>query len=292
MFQKVLVCTDFTDGLQRLVHFVPHLAASGIRQITFLHVLTLDSDRQIPRPDPEKERQARDRLAAAQQEVPDGIKIEIEVQWGRPVEVILNVAKSSQADLIVLGTPMRGLLAEKLFGSTMVNICQRATIPVMIFRPQLLSTYMNGELALRCENLFRYFLLPYDGSTNAEYLVDQVQQRVQAGGSVLKQCLLLWIVDEGGRRDLPKNDHQIEAAKPRLESAKIALAASGIGVETLILKGEPIPEILLAAIDYDISAIAISSERLGRLSALPSPSFAGELLRRIAHPILYFPHPR
>lgn len=290
MFQRVLVCTDFTDGLQRLVHFVPHLAASGMRQITFLHVLTLDNDRQIPRPDPEKERQARERLAAAQQAVPDGIDIQVEVQWGRPVEVILNVAQSSQADLILLGTPMRGLLAEKLFGSTMVNICQRAAVPVMIFRPQMLSTYMNGELALRCQNLFRYLLVPYDGSSNAQYLIGQMQQRVQ-NGNVLKQCLLLWIVGEGGRRELSK-DYQIETARTALEKAKVPLSASGIEVEALVLKGEPIPELLLAAIEYDISAIAISSERLGRLSALPSPSFAGELLRRSAHPILYFPQPR
>lgn len=286
MFQKVLVCTDFTDGLQRLVHFVPQLAASGIQQITFLHVLPLDSDRSIPKPDPEKERQARNRLTV--DPAAGGVEIRVEVQWGRPVDAILHFAQAGAADLILMGTPIRSLLAEKLFGSTLVSVCQRSAVPVMLFRPQLLSVYTNEELALRCKHLFRYLLAPYDSSRAAEYLVQQIRQRAQADGNVLEQCLLTWAITEGGRRDLPK-DYQVEEAKTRLAAAKTTLESANLTVETQILRGEPIPEILLAAIDYDISAIAISSERFGKLSELSAPSFAGELLRRSGHPIIYFP---
>jgi nucleotide-binding universal stress UspA family protein len=289
MFQRLLICTDFTDGLQRMVHFVPDLAASGVQQITFLHVIPLDSSRQIPRIDQDKERQIRDRLAVAQQEAPSSVEVKIEVQWGRPTDPILKVAKEHGSDLILLGTPTRRLLEEKLFGSTTVGVCQRTAIPVMIFRPQLLSTYTEEELALRCQHLFRYFLVPYDGSSAAEYLVQQIRQIAQTDGRQLKECLLTWVIHTGGRRSLPRAE-QIEAAEARLAAAKLTLESPTLKVHTKILEGEPVPEMLLAAIDYDISAITLSSERLGKLSELPSPSFAGEMLRRSWHPVIYFPH--
>lgn len=31
MFEKILICTDFADGLHRLTHFVTGLAAGGIK---------------------------------------------------------------------------------------------------------------------------------------------------------------------------------------------------------------------------------------------------------------------
>lgn len=291
MFQRLLVCTDFTDGLQRLVHFVPDLAASGIQQITFLHVIPLDSDRQIPRIDPDKERQVRDRFAVAQQHVPSGLEVKIEVQWGRPVDAIFRAAQDHIADLILLGTPSRSLLTEKLFGSTTVGVCQRAAVPVMIFRPQLLSTYTNEELALRCQHLFRYFLLPYDGSHAAEFLVQQISKMAQPDPGPLKECLLTWVVNPGGRREV-SSDYRLQEAESRLATLKSSLESPNLTVHTRVLQGEPIPEILLAAIDYDISAIAISSERWGKLSELSAPSFAGEILRRSWHPVIYFPYRR
>lgn len=37
MFERALICTDLFDGLHRLVHCVPHLALSGLKQVIFLH---------------------------------------------------------------------------------------------------------------------------------------------------------------------------------------------------------------------------------------------------------------
>ncbi|MBD1851823.1 universal stress protein [Leptolyngbya sp. FACHB-711] len=289
MFQRLLICTDFIDGLQRMVHFVPNLAASGIQQITFLHVIPLDSDRQIPRIDSDKARQIRDRLAVAQQAVPDGVEVRIEVQWGRPIDAILKTAQDNATDLILLGTAARSLLTEKLFGSTAVGVCQRTSVPVMVFRPQLLSTFMVEELALRCQNLFRYFLIPYDSSNEAEYLLQRIRQLAQSGKGPLKECLLTWVVSSSGRREVPK-DYQIKDAETRLAAAKSTLDLPDLTIHTRVLEGEPVAEILLAAIDYDISAITLSSKRFGKLSELPTPSFAGEMLRRSWHPIIYFPH--
>ena len=53
--------------------------------------------------------------------------------------------------------------------------------------------------------------------------------------------------------------------------------------------GERIPVTLRMAMDYDITAIAVATDTLGKLAELSGPSFAGELLRRSWHPVLFFP---
>ncbi|GBF55867.1 hypothetical protein N0824_03753 [Microcystis sp. 0824] len=41
MFERALICTDLFDGLHRLVHCVPHLALSGLKQVIFLHSIPI-----------------------------------------------------------------------------------------------------------------------------------------------------------------------------------------------------------------------------------------------------------
>lgn len=289
MFQRALICTDFSDGLHRLVNFVPSLAGSGIKQVTFLHVVPLSDNREIPRIDGKEVEQARDRLSAALEQVPEGMEVQIEVQQGRPIDRIIDAIKAHRSDVVLLGTPSRSFLTEKLFGSTMIGLCQRISVPVLILRPQLISTYTVEELDLRCQHLFRYFLVPYDGSKPAEYAVEQIKRYAQnRAPHSLEQCLVCWVEEDVGRRGIPKGFHapQIEE---KLEQVKTDLEALGLTVEAKILHGNPIAEILTAAQDYDISAIASASGSVGKLIEWSIPSFTGELMRRSWHPILYFP---
>ncbi|HEY9658987.1 MAG TPA: universal stress protein, partial [Allocoleopsis sp.] len=139
MFQRLLICTDLVDGLQRLAHFVPSLAVGGVQQIVFLHVVSLSKDQAVPRVDEAAMQAVRDRLSVAQKQVPPGVEVKIEVQVGQPVDRILNTATTYKSDIILLGSQSCSLLTEKLFGSTAMALCQRSQIPLVIFRPQLLS---------------------------------------------------------------------------------------------------------------------------------------------------------
>lgn len=286
MFQRLLICTDLSDGLQRLTQFVPSLAAGGVRHITFLHIIPISGEREIPRIDEQEVAAARDRLTTPAYE---GIEVQVKVEWGKPVEQILNVAKAYQPDLIMVGTPTRSLLTEKLMGSTMMALCQRITVPLMILRPQLLSAYTLEELDLRCRHLFRYFLIPYDGTKTADYLLDQIKQKSQnRPENSLAECRLCWVYQSLGRRNLPKVEFS-EASQAKLAEAKAQLSALGLQVSTEVLEGTAIQEVLMSAQEQDISAIAISSGSLGKLIEISSPSFAGEILRRSWHPVIYFP---
>lgn len=85
MFQRLLICTDFCDGLHRLTQFVPSLAAGGFEQVTFLHCVPVVKERNIPIADTAKMTQARDRLETALQQVDAAIEVKVKVESGQPM---------------------------------------------------------------------------------------------------------------------------------------------------------------------------------------------------------------
>lgn len=292
MFQRILICTDFKDGLYRLADFVLALASGGIRQITFLHVVPLDGGQVVPRPNTEKMNAARDRLSRASKDVPAGVEVHIEVQAGNAIDAILQVSKTHQSDLIILGMPYRNRLDQQLFGSTSRQVCQRMTLPLLIFRPELISAYTTEELELRCRHLLRYFLLPYDGSASAVHVVQTIQQIAPTRlPNSLNQVTLCWVVGNVSRvAELKQVELQQTAAQ--LEAVRADLASLGLTVETTVREGNALAEVLELAIEEDISAIAVSSASMGRLLNFSSPSFTAELLQRSWHPVLYIPMKR
>lgn len=289
MFKRCLICTDFSDGLHRLVEFVPSLATSGIKQIIFLHVVPLWEEGEIPRIDEEAIAAAHRRLEASLKDVPEGVEVSVEVASGRPVDAIPKVAQSYKADVILTGTSTRNLLKEKLFGSTTTALAKSCVTPLLILRPELVSTYTREELSLRCQHLWRYLLIPYDGSESSHYLLQKIEEYAQSKpDQSLLHCMLVWVVEEGGRREIPK-DYQIQEAQEKLETVKAELTQPGLEVNTQVRLGDPFTEILDIALVHDISAIAVSSNTLGKIKEWSARSFAGELIRRSWFPILFFP---
>ncbi|MBC6423017.1 MAG: universal stress protein [Hormoscilla sp. SP5CHS1] len=290
MFKRALISTDLSDGLHRLVDFVPDLAASGLQQIVFLHTVLLWQEGRIPREDTEKLQSAKSRLSVAQ--VPSGVDVKVEVfTSNKPHEAILQTAETYQSDIIILGASTQNLLNEKLFGSTSVTVSQQTETPLMVLRPRLVSIYTTEELSLRCQHLFRYLMIPYDGSDSADYLVQQIKQYAQDRPSGLSHCLLIWVVEEGGIRELRKHE-ELQLARETLASVKADLSQLDLEVIVEMRQGDPLPEIFNAALEHDIAAIAISSLRHNKLLDWSVPSFSNQLLRSSWHPIIFFPPPR
>ncbi len=163
--------------------------------------------------DTEKINHAHSVLAPALQNALAGVNVKVDVVSGRTIDSILRAAKTHQSDLIVLGMSVQSQLKQSLFGSTAVDLCQKAPVPLMILRPQLLSTYTAEELDLRCRHLFRWLLIPYDASDAARYLLERVKNFAQhRPGNSVARCNLCWVVDDVHRRELPK-DYQVEPAQ-------------------------------------------------------------------------------
>lgn len=289
MFQRALICTDFTDGMDRLAKFVPSLAAGGFKSLVFFHNVSVESGPEIPRQDPTALEEPRRRLQEMLREVPDDIEVIVEVQMGRASESILRLAKQYKSDMIFLGTPTRTMLEEKLFGSTTVRLTERTEIPITILRPQLVSTYTTAELKLRCAHLFRYLLVPYDGTEGGKTLIKQIHHQVKTNpNSVLERVRLLWVIDENVRREL-LGDHPIEDAQRELDQLQAELAALNLVVNTTVVEGDPLEEIKKTAEIHDIGAIATCSRGIGGILSWSSPSLTREILRCSWHPVVFFP---
>lgn len=283
MFEKILICTDFADGLHRLAHFVTSLAAGGIKQIVFLHVVPLSERGIIPKIDSERIEQAQARLITAANHPIAEAEVKIEVQSGQPVETILRMAQSYQSELIVLGSQAHTLLTEKLVGSVMADLSHQTTIPLLVLRPQLIAAFTAEELALRCQHLLRYLLIPYDGSEISDFLVQQIKQLAQKqSGRFLECCRLCWITDS-----LPN-----QPERKILSQAQSNLEAAALQVEAEFYRGSVLTELLELAQMDGISAIAIASDTIGTFQEWFVSSVAAGLLRQSWCPVLFFPNKR
>jgi nucleotide-binding universal stress UspA family protein len=243
----------------------------------------------VARIDEEKMAAAGELLAPALQSVPKGVEVQLEIASGRPVEAILRAREAYEIDVILTGVPIRSVLEETLFGSTSRELSRLTATPLMIFRPQLISTYTNEELALRCQHLWRYLLIPYNGSPAARYLIERLQEQLRRQPSDSpQQCLLLWVVDDGGRREV-LTTHRLQEAREKLQVLQGELTAEfDLEVEIEVRHGNPLHEIVEVAVEQDITAIAIASDGSGNLLEWTVGSVTSEVLHRCWFPILAF----
>ena len=288
MFQSCLICTDFTDGLYRLIDCVPSLAQCGLKKIVFFHSVPLWEEGEVARIDDEKVLQTKERLQQAVDNAPSEIDVQVEVLSGKPLDTIPRVLKKHSIDVIMTGTPIKSLLEEKFFGSTSAGLAKVTSQPLNIIRPELITTYTREELSLRCQHLWRYLLVPYNNSETARYLIDEIKKYAQdRPKNSLKQCMLMTVVEDSGRKSFLA-EQRAEEATSNLKSVKEELEALDIEVNTLVKIGNPLQEITTAALDYDISAIAIATDYRNSLLQWTVRSFANDVMRSSWFPVLLF----
>jgi nucleotide-binding universal stress UspA family protein len=288
MFQSCLICTDFTDGLSRFINRVPDLAKCGLKKIVFFHSVPLWEEGDVPRIDEAKVAAAKKRLNQAVENVPPEIDVEVEVLSGKPLDTIPRVLKKHSIDVIFTGTPIRSLLQEKFIGSTSTGLAKITSQPLNIIRPELITTYTSEELALRCQHLWQYLLIPYNDSETARYLINEIKKYAKnRPANSLKQCMLISIIDNSGRNSMLA-EHRIKEANAKLESVKKELEELDIEVNILVKQGNPLAEIATATQDFDISAIAIATDYRNNLLQWTVRSFANDLIRSSWFPILLF----
>ena len=289
MFQSCLICTDFTDGLYRLIDCVPSLAQSGLKKIVFFHSVPLWEEGEVPRVDNEKIEQAKQRLQEAANNAPESIDVQIEVSSGKPLDTIPRVLKKHPVDVIVMGSPIKTLAQEKVFGSTSAGLAKLTDRPLNIIRPELITTYTLEELDLRCRHLWRYLLIPYNDSKTARYLIEEIKRYAKnRPDDSLKQCMLMTVIDDSGRRASLVAEQKVKDAEQSLEKVKAELESLDIEVNTLVKQGNPLKEIAMAALDFDISAIAIANDYQNSIIQWTVRCFANDVMRSSWFPVLLF----
>ncbi len=287
MFKHCLICTDFSDGLQRLAGFVEELSLCGIRKLIFLHTISVWEDEHLANVDEGKLKEAKVYLESLVTNVPEGVEVKVEVSSVRYLDLVNKLVKEEAIDVIINGMPVRSDLESKLFGSHTLSLAKSTEVPVMILRPQLITTYTVEEMALRCQHLWRNLLIPYDTSTSGRYLIEQLKRVLEkAPAGKVESCYFLSVVEDGIRNPELLENRRREA---EADIAKIKEEFSSLvpNIETEVLHGNPIQEILNAAFVNDITAIAVASRRASLLD-WTVPSLTDNILNRSWFPLLFF----
>lgn len=293
MFERCLICTDFTDGLQRMVKFLPNLGEGGLKEITFLNSVPVWTEGEVPRIDQKKIEEAKKRLSSAFDNVPDNMKVNVEVLSGNAVDNILSTVQKYNVDFIIVGTALSTSLQKMIFGSTTQELINRLKVPMMIFRPQLISVLREDELALRCRNLNRFWLIPYNDYPHHRSLIKRIKAYATDNPvNTLSQCLLLSVVDEVSRSPEITQNNMKEAEK-KLSQVKQELESVGVEVATIVRKGSLLEELFDVALENDISAIALGDDQeksvLNRILDLTVGSRSHYIINSSWFPLIYIP---
>jgi len=142
--RNILAPTDFSPHSEVALKYACALAE---RFGAKLHVLNILSEVLPVGPDPmispilppeyytESEAQSREALKdAIKPEWGKPAAVETAVKWGSPVEVVIEYAKATHADMIVIATHGRTGLSHVLLGSVAERIVREGPCPVLTIR--------------------------------------------------------------------------------------------------------------------------------------------------------------
>ena len=295
MFKHVLIATDCRDGLERLAQCLDALQEGGIQTVSFVHSLDWKEESGgIPADRTPEIEAVEAQIRKSAGALPKGMTFRVWVQVCKPSVAIENAIKEYRPDVLLLGMSTRNFLVEKLFGSTTMELLPRLEIPVLVVRPQMIATFTLEELRLRCSHLFRCILLPYDFSKGSGDLLNYLVNRLAELDPTpqIKTLYLLHVVDPSSRvnqtRGQAEAQNKAEKQLSQIESAMGSRLSQG-QIKGLVRTGSPVKEILAAASDLDMTAIAMASRNAGRFWEWSIPSTTGEILRQSWHSVLFFP---
>ena len=147
MMARILVPTDGSDTARKAARYAYELAALSGGSVTLLSVVdrsafvgrpsvpSSETPTHLVEPLEEYLRQAAeaDMREIEKLGIPKGIETRMVIRYGHPVEEILEEAKRSKIDLIVMGSHGKSALAAALLGSVTFGVVHKDTgIPVLI----------------------------------------------------------------------------------------------------------------------------------------------------------------
>ena len=155
MFARILVAIDDFSQSDTVLDLVKDVAAEGVTEVRALH-LRVHELSGYKWYSPETRDQAAFVAEAATFELRmAGLAAGGTVRFAavdRVAQAILREAKAFDAELIVLGSPRRGEVLARLFGSVTQRVIQRSSCPVIVAprrpgasRPPLASTSAPGH---------------------------------------------------------------------------------------------------------------------------------------------------
>jgi nucleotide-binding universal stress UspA family protein len=190
---------------------------------------------------------------------------------------ILERARASRADLIVMATHSRGPLSRLGLGSVADELIRRAPIPVLLVRPSAKAPGLIPEPVL--DNI----LIPLDGSGLAEQVLDPALDLARL---MEARCSLLRVV-ESRSSSADGGPEQVQAAEAYLQRVARQIREQGLPVRTrVVVAPQAAAAILEQAQVQSSNLVALATHGRGRFQRLLLGSVADKLVRSAPSPVL------
>ena len=176
MFQRILVPVDGSTFGEHALPWAMSIARRAEARIELVHVHESISSLEVMEWGAETVQQAiqegKDNARAYLDDLAERVRsiapCEVEATFleGRVGDALLEHAEHAKPDLIVLTTHGRGPLSRFWLGSVADELVRRATMPLLLIRPDENTPDLQGEPPLR------RILIPLDGSSFAEQILE------------------------------------------------------------------------------------------------------------------------
>ena len=217
-----------------------------------------------------------------------GLEVEPRVEIGRPATVILQRARTSQAELVVMGSRGRGPIASMLLGSVSAEVTSHASCPVLVargpsIRRAILALDSSPEAPRVLEEAVRSPLL----AAAHVAVVSVAPSRVPGPGVMFS-----------GGYSVPIGwyEESVGAVRAALEdgarAASARLASAGIDASWSVLEGDPAATLIEAAGRDATDLVVVGTHRRTGLARLVLGSVArNALLHADASVLVLHPTP-
>jgi len=286
MFKKVLVALDFSRYTQKILDRLSEIP--GIQEAVLVHVVDATRPARLDWTFGNPHIENTQLLLEEKKRFLEqrGIRVSINVDvivnaiTQSPVSnAILEIAKTENVSLIVIGARGINPIQELLLGSVSSSVIRYATTNVLIMHFPMASIESPASPAFTYQKLFSKVLVPTDFSRSASDALTFI--KTIPG---IKEILLLHVVS----RAESENDIEgyLKTAEKRLEDMKKELIDTGADIIFHVGSGDPTEMILSVAEKNDVSLIVMSAFGLDRIRELVLGSTTFTVVRRTTKPVL------
>ena len=201
------------------------------------------------------------------------------------VPAIVQRARRQRARVIVVGSRDRGTVQTALLGSVSRDVVQQAHCPVLVVkgtvrRPRRFLIGLDGSIRSRRAVRFISNLQPH--ANGGVTLLAVVEPRSATSILLLPASIRAVVASELAAL----NRERLGTARRELASAARRLTRSGWKVESVVLRGAPLPELLRSASTRRADIIVVGARGTGGLKRLLLGSVAAGTLAHARVPVL------
>jgi len=283
-YENVLIPCDFSEYSKAAVQRVTEI--HGVKKITLLHVVLPHEPSLNKQQNNDKEsvltaeeNLQQDKQFLEQQGILAKILIE-PIHTHLVARTILDIAKTTDTSLIVIGAHGMNKIREFLLGSVSHEVVRNARQHVLLIHAQTNASGHKQENQAACPLLFSSVLCPLDLSKPSEETIHSLLLFPKRS----KMILLHVIRTAESLRHL---DLLRQRATIRLTGIKEQLEQHGITVETMVRTGDPVLVTCTVAEREEVSLILLS--RYGRydyIKNIPIGATAEAIAMRSTRPVL------